>query len=82
MPTVAAADAKARLAKLEARRGGRLGVAVLDLESGRRIAHRGDERFAMCSTFKVLAAAPERERKRRADRGPPMADCGERIAAA
>ena len=29
------------LAALEARHGGRLGVAVLDTGSGRRLAHRG-----------------------------------------
>ena len=42
---------------LERRHGGRLGVAVLDTGSGRRMAHRADERFAMASTFKFLAAA-------------------------
>jgi beta-lactamase class A len=46
-----------RIAAIEARAGGRLGVAVLDTESGRRLAHRADERFPLCSTFKVLAAA-------------------------
>ena len=45
------------LADLERRFGGRLGVAILDTGSGRRARHRGDERFALCSTFKVLAAA-------------------------
>lgn len=50
-------DASARLAVLERRHGGRLGVAVLDTGSGRRIGRRVDERFAMCSTFKLLAAA-------------------------
>ncbi len=45
------------VAGLEQRYGGRLGVAVLDTASTRMIAHRGDERFALCSTFKVLAAA-------------------------
>ncbi|WP_108473035.1 class A beta-lactamase [Rhodanobacter thiooxydans] len=50
-------DASARLVALERRHGGRLGVAVLDTGSGRRIGHRVDERFAMCSTFKLLAAA-------------------------
>lgn len=35
--------------------GGRLGVAVL--RDGRMEGHRLDERFAMCSTFKWLAAA-------------------------
>lgn len=52
-----AADPAAQLADLETRSGGRLGVAVLDVATGRRISHRADERFALCSTFKVLAAA-------------------------
>jgi beta-lactamase class A len=30
-------------------------VAIFDLATMRTIAHRGDERFAMCSTFKFLA---------------------------
>jgi beta-lactamase class A len=42
---------------LERAHGGRLGVAALDTGSGKRIAHRADERFAMCSTFKWLLAA-------------------------
>jgi len=46
-----------RLAALEGRHGGRLGVAILDTGSQRLVSHRGDERFAMCSTFKALAAA-------------------------
>lgn len=50
-------DAAARLAELERVHGGRLGVAMLDTGSGRRIAHRGDQRFLMCSTFKLLLAA-------------------------
>jgi beta-lactamase class A len=45
------------LRELEKRNGGRLGVALLDTASGRRVAHRGDERFPMCSTFKFLATA-------------------------
>lgn len=45
------------LADLERRHGGRLGVAILDTANGRRIAHRGDERFPLCSTFKFLASA-------------------------
>jgi beta-lactamase class A len=49
--------AKARLAALERQHGGRLGVAILDTGNGRRIAHRADERFLMCSTFKLLAVA-------------------------
>ena len=46
-----------QLAALERRHGGRLGVAVFDTASGVRIARRGDERFLMCSTFKLLAVA-------------------------
>jgi beta-lactamase class A len=51
------ADTAARLADLEARNGGRLGVALLDVATGRQIGNRADERFPMCSTFKALAAA-------------------------
>lgn len=39
---------------LERQYGGRLGVAVLDSGSGERMAYRTDERFPMCSTFKLL----------------------------
>jgi beta-lactamase class A len=45
------------LAKIEAQSGGRLGIAVLDTGSGRMAGHRADERFPMCSTFKLLAVA-------------------------
>jgi beta-lactamase class A len=47
----------ARLAALQEAHGGRLGVAILDTGSGRLVTHRGDERFPMCSTFKLLAVA-------------------------
>ena len=33
-----------------------IGVYVADLASGRSVAYRADERFAMCSTFKAYAA--------------------------
>nr|WP_239002918.1 class A beta-lactamase [Rhodovastum atsumiense] len=52
-----AAAPEARLAALEREHGGRLGVAVLDVATGHRIAYRAEERFPLCSTFKVLAAA-------------------------
>jgi beta-lactamase class A len=42
---------------LEKARGGRLGVAVLDTATGRTYAHRGDERFLMCSVFKFILAS-------------------------
>jgi beta-lactamase class A len=45
------------LARIESGAGGRLGVAVLDAESGDSVDYRGQERFAMCSTFKLLLAA-------------------------
>lgn len=45
------------LAQLEARSTGRLGVAVQDLETGRRYSYRGEERFPMCSVFKWTLAA-------------------------
>ncbi len=45
------------IAAAEAASGGRLGVCILDTASGRRAGHRADERFPMCSTFKLLAAA-------------------------
>ena len=45
------------VAGLERRHGGRLGVAVLDNAGSKLIEHRGDERFAMASTFKFVAAA-------------------------
>jgi beta-lactamase class A len=48
---------EARLSELEARSQGRLGVAVLDVATDRLIGNRLDERFALCSTFKALAAA-------------------------
>ena len=41
---------------LEARSGGRLGVGVLDTQTGATFGHRADERFPMCSTFKALVA--------------------------
>jgi beta-lactamase class A len=45
------------VAELERREGGRLGVAVLHTGTGERLNHRENELFAMCSTFKYLAAA-------------------------
>ncbi|HTV60003.1 MAG TPA: class A beta-lactamase [Verrucomicrobiae bacterium] len=51
------AGAEASIAAIEARLGGRMGVAALDTGSGRRIEHRAGERFPMCSTFKFLLVA-------------------------
>lgn len=52
-----AAAVQQAVAGLERRHGGRLGVAILDTANSSPIAYRGDERFALCSTFKFLAAA-------------------------
>src|SRR5262245_60717536 len=41
------------LARFERESGGRLGVAVLDTLTGAQAGHRADERFPMCSTFKL-----------------------------
>lgn len=45
-----------RVAELEKRYGGQLGVAVLDTATGDTQTYRGDQRFPICSTFKVLLA--------------------------
>nr|CAM12805.1 class A beta-lactamase [Leminorella richardii] len=46
-----------KLADLEKSTGGRLGVALINTADNSQIVYRGDERFAMCSTSKVMAAA-------------------------
>ena len=46
-----------RVASIEKREGGRLGVAVLDSGGGPALTHRAGERFPMCSTFKLMASA-------------------------
>lgn len=45
------------LAELEYHSGGRLGVAVKDVERGETAGYRADERFPLCSTGKVPAVA-------------------------
>lgn len=50
-------DSVQALRALEARSGGRLGVAVRDTGSGDQLLHRADELFPLCSTFKLLLAA-------------------------
>ncbi|HVE08858.1 MAG TPA: class A beta-lactamase [Paraburkholderia sp.] len=47
----------AALARIEKDRGGRLGVAVVDTQTGTSAGYRSQQRFPMCSTFKLLAAA-------------------------
>ncbi|MFJ2738746.1 class A beta-lactamase [Streptomyces sp. NPDC087440] len=48
---------RARFAALERTHGARLGLYALATGTGAALAHRADERFAFCSTFKSLAAA-------------------------
>ncbi len=57
LPALAAEALGTRCAAIEARLGGRIGVAALEPRSGRRVGWRQDERFPMCSTFKLLAVA-------------------------
>lgn len=42
---------------IEAQSGGRLGVALIDTQTGACAGHKDNERFPMCSTFKLLAVA-------------------------
>jgi len=50
-------DFASRILSVEQRTGGRIGVAAVDTGSGKRFDYRSEERFPMCSTFKLLAAA-------------------------
>jgi beta-lactamase class A len=54
--TPAANHAADHIAAINARVGGRIGVAALDTGTGQHIEYKANERFPMCSTFKVLAA--------------------------
>lgn len=64
-PVKAEAASDLSLSDLETRHGGRLGVAALDVGSGRRVLWRGQERFPFCSTFKAFLAAAVLERVQR-----------------
>ncbi len=55
--TAAAAQGSNPFAAIERRYGGRLGVSVLDMQTGSASGHRENERFAMCSTFKFFLVA-------------------------
>jgi len=50
-------NAQTQIAALESRDGGRLGVAILDTGGDLNLGHRQEERFPMCSTFKLLAVS-------------------------
>jgi beta-lactamase class A len=52
-----AASGSSNLKAIQKRIGGRLGVHVLDSQSGKRIGLNDNERFAMASTFKVPLVA-------------------------
>ena len=52
-----AADPSTELSDLEQRFGARLGAYARNVRTGRTVAYRAGERFAMCSTFKAFAAA-------------------------
>ena len=56
LPSLASA-AETPIAALERQSGARIGVAALDTSSGKQISWRADERFVMCSTFKLSLAA-------------------------
>jgi beta-lactamase class A len=48
---------QALIAEIESRVGGRVGLFAIATDSGKTIEHREDERFALCSTFKLLLVA-------------------------
>jgi beta-lactamase class A len=50
-------DAATRIAAIETRIGGRVGVAAIDTSNDKHLDYRAEERFPMCSTFKFLATA-------------------------
>ena len=47
----------AAMRAIETAPGARIGVAAFDTSGRRWLNHRGDERFPMCSTFKIIPAA-------------------------
>ncbi len=57
MPTASAAPVDDRIADLERRNNASIGIYAVDLDSNRTVAHRADDSFAMCSTFKAYLAA-------------------------
>ncbi len=55
-PTASAAPLDDQIAGLEKRNNASIGVFAANVDSNRTVAHRADETFAMCSTFKGYAA--------------------------
>ncbi|MGW0536465.1 class A beta-lactamase [Streptomyces sp. NPDC003032] len=62
-------DARRRLRELEKGYPGRIGLHALNTGTGATIGYRADERFAIASTFKVLAAAAILRRAREEEPG-------------
>jgi beta-lactamase class A len=58
-----------RIGALESRNNADIGLYAVDLASGRTVAHRDSDRFAVCSTFKVYAAARVLQRAERGELG-------------
>jgi beta-lactamase class A len=58
---------EARIEALERRYNVVVGLSAVDVPSGRWLAHRAKERFAMCSTFKAYAAAAVLQRAERGE---------------
>lgn len=54
-PGTATVDAVDAVRVIEARHHRRVGLYARNLRTGRVLAHRADERFALCSTFKTFA---------------------------
>jgi beta-lactamase class A len=57
LPALGFEDKTLSIPYIETKVGGRIGFFAIDTGSGRVLAYRADERFAMCSTFKLLLAA-------------------------
>ncbi|OBC11784.1 class A beta-lactamase [Mycobacterium sp. 852013-50091_SCH5140682] len=55
-PTASAAPLDDQIAGLEKRNNALIGVFAANVDSNRTVAHRADDTFAMCSTFKGYAA--------------------------
>ena len=58
-------SSQTKLMKLEKAAGGRLGLYAINTGNGMLFGHHADERFPMCSTFKVILAAAILERSTR-----------------
>ncbi|WP_399930053.1 class A beta-lactamase [Streptomyces kanamyceticus] len=67
--TTPSTDARRRLRELEKGYPGRIGVHALNTGTGASLGYRADERFAIASTFKVLAAAAILRRAREQEPG-------------